>query len=170
MTRIIIILFLAFHCNVVFSQLDTIVEPNAKEKNTRRECWRDSLSSGQVSPTKCKYYIGKKKVTEQEYEDYLKFPDPSSKCTPCYLINKVKGKITYEGDFYTDCGIGVYIERYNNGKIKVKGYHKTPLDQNYTKLFDRGYCSVRIGEWFYYKENGELEKTIVYNDGIEIKK
>jgi hypothetical protein len=170
MTRIIIILLLSFHCDIAFSQLDTIIEPNAKYKNPRKECSYDSSSSGKVGPTTCKYWIGKRKVTEQEYLDYLKFPDPSSKCMPCYLINKIKGKTTYEGEFYTDCGLGVYIERYSNGKIKVKGQHRTPLDNNYTKLFDRGYCSVRIGEWFYYKKNGELEKTIVYADGIEIKK
>jgi len=123
-----------------------------------------------VGLTTCKYWIGKKRVTAEEYKDYLENPFPASKCKPCYLINQVKGITVYEGEFYQDCGIGVYIRRYPNGKIKEKGQYFVPQDKNYEGLGKAHKCSIKTGEWFYYKENGELEKTVIYDNDIELKK
>jgi antitoxin component YwqK of YwqJK toxin-antitoxin module len=169
MFRLIIFTFLLILTDNLFSQFDTLTENNLKYKFPRKECRYDSSSTGVVGPTNCKYWIGRKLVTKEEYEDCLINPSPFAKCRPCYLINKVKNITTYDGEFYQDCGIGIYIERYKNGKIKTKGQHKKPIDNNYKEYGLAGKCSTKDGEWFYYKENGELDKKILFRDGIEIK-
>jgi antitoxin component YwqK of YwqJK toxin-antitoxin module len=61
------------------------------------------------------------------------------------------------------------LTRYPNGKIKVKGQYKVPPKDILGKnMYDSGYCR-QTGEWKYYKENGDLEKTEVYKDGELIK-
>jgi antitoxin component YwqK of YwqJK toxin-antitoxin module len=132
------------------------------------KCSQDSSSSGKVGPMICKYWLGKKRVTKEEYDQYLLYPNEISKCKPCYLIKKVKGKVTYEGEFYQDCGIGVYIERYPSGKIKLKGQFEGFGNGNIYEYANSGKCDTKTGEWFYYKENGEIEKKVLYKDGVEV--
>lgn len=116
--------------------------------------------------SKCKYFVDKRLVTRAEYEKHKNEPSVAT-CKPCYLrqMNN-KGNLMYEGDFYTDCCIGIYIKRFANGKIKVKGQYRIPA----TKIpdFNKGDCRPD-GEWKYYKENGDIEKIETYKNGELVK-
>ncbi len=127
------------------------------------------MSPGQDTVKKCKYWVGKKRVTKEVYEEHSKYLTPIERCHPCYLISKVENRIIFEGEFYKDCSIGKYIERYGNGKIKVKGQYKEPSNKNYETLQSTGKCNLKTGEWFYYNEKGELQKTVIYKDNVEVK-
>ncbi len=117
----------------------------------------------------CKYWLEKQRVSQAVYEKHLNEPTISI-CKPCYLKQEdEKNNLIYEGDFYEDCCIGNYIERYQNGEIKLKGQYKVPtkdiLGQN---IYNMGFCK-RDGEWKYYKKNGEIEKIEIYKDGELVK-
>jgi antitoxin component YwqK of YwqJK toxin-antitoxin module len=113
---------------------------------------------------KCQYYVDGKLSTK---EKYLKVTNDTSKsverCKPCWLrVNDKDGKLNYEGNYWTDCCIGAYIQYYNTGQIKTKGQYKTPgKGQNPT-------CKQE-GLWLYYKGNGNIEKTETYKDGQLVK-
>ncbi|HWY10964.1 MAG TPA: hypothetical protein VN026_06555 [Bacteroidia bacterium] len=116
---------------------------------------------------KCKYFVDKKPATKSEYDKAQAQSDNLNSCKPCWLKYKDKsGQLVYEGDFYTDCCIGFYVERYSSGKLKLKGQYKTPVAK--IPDYNAGDCR-RHGSWTYYKLNGDVEKTEVYKDGELIK-
>jgi antitoxin component YwqK of YwqJK toxin-antitoxin module len=88
------------------------------------------------------------------------------KCTPCYLKAYAKNKLIYEGDFYTDCGVGNYIEYYSNGNIKVKGQYKRNLIKEWNLSKSNEWCAIKVGVWEYYDEKGNLIKSEEYQNGL----
>lgn len=105
-----------------------------------------------------------------------------------YFINgQLKKKLSYfihkDSTFYKDsiyftCLSDQYVEYYDNGQPKVKGYYKIKLDTVDSELhFWEGdkekiekeceCCSLQAtsrksGTWIYYKRNGEVEKKEEY--------
>lgn len=155
-TRLIYILL--FICLLTFKingQIDTLTYAPISGSILKKIC--DSKGK------KCTYWVDGKSSTKANYDNVSSQQDKISLCKPCWLRYKDKGQLIYEGDFYEDCCIGAYIERYSNGRIKVKGQYKTPA----TKIpnYNAGDCR-RLGEWTYYKVNGEMEKKEVYKDGV----
>ncbi len=131
---------------------------------------QDHFSSKKVCKgSKCKYWVDNRRVSKEEFDKHLNEPNIGT-CKPCYLIQLDKKKNQmFEGDFYTDCCIGVYILRYSNGKIKVKGQYNVPTKDLLEKdIFKLGYCRPD-GEWTYYKENGDIEKKETYKNGELVK-
>ena len=119
------------------------------------------------SGKKCKYFVDKKPATKTQYENAQTQSHNIGNCKPCWLkYIDTSEELVYEGDFYTDCCIGIYIERYSDGKLKVKGQFKKPITliPNYSS----GDCR-KHGNWIYYKSNGEIEKKEEYKDGVLIK-
>jgi antitoxin component YwqK of YwqJK toxin-antitoxin module len=110
---------------------------------------------------KFQYYVdGKLSTKAVDLEAINSF----GKCTPCWLkvIDK-NGKLNYEGNFWTDCCIGSYIEWYDNGQIKVRGQYNAPA-KGEEPDFNKGFCK-REGLWTYYKRNGGVIRTETYKDG-----
>jgi len=68
-----------------------------------------------------------------------------------YFKNDTLQGVTYYSSLNPEITDGNYFEYHQNGKIKVKGYFRYRL---------------KLGEWNYWTEDGKLEKTILYNDGI----
>lgn len=117
---------------------------------------------------RCTYKVDDRKVTKAEYGVLSAEQEKVENCKPCWFIYKDSlGKLIYEGDFYQDCCIGTYIERYDNGELKVKGQYKTPLNKK--PDYSQGDCR-RDGSWTYYKENGDIDKKELYINGELIKK
>lgn len=156
MKRNLILLFL-FSATSLIAQVDTLTV--AHDHN---------LLEKKCDGAKCKYFVDNRQVNKAEYEKHINEPSIAT-CTPCYLKQlDDKGDILFEGDFYTDCCIGTYIERYSNGTIKIQGHYKVPTQEiSGNELYNSRFCR-RDGEWNYYKENGNLEKTEVYQDGVVV--
>ncbi len=120
--------------------------------------------------SKCKYWVDNIRVSEVEYNSNISKAS-IEKCKPCYLkLNNEKKTLFYEGDFYTDCCIGKYIEKYSSGKTKIQGQYKIPPVEDVKKenLYNMGYCR-KEGEWKYFKENGDVEKIEIYKNGDIVK-
>ncbi|HEV7231115.1 MAG TPA: hypothetical protein VGO45_07300 [Bacteroidia bacterium] len=106
-------------------------------------------------------------MSQSEYEKEKASELGIFKCTPCWFISKEhSGEVIYEGEFNTDCCIGVYIERYRNGAVKVKGQYKTP--KSGIPDYYAGDCR-KDGQWTYYTIKGGVSKVEIYKDGKLIK-
>jgi len=99
------------------------------------------------------------------------------KMPPVYFENKLyweknyddKGHLNFQGLSYNNCHVGDYTNYHKNGNVKTKGQYKSNTTDDWTNLNDRGLCSVPDGEWKTYSETGELEHTIIYENGNIIK-
>ena len=106
------------------------------------------------------YLIDKKVVTKEVYEKALQLDTSIMNCKPCWLrhLNQ-NNQVIWEGNFMQDLCIGTFMERYGNGKIKVKGQFKDGKGGHFAKS----------GNWIYYKITGDIQKTEVYEEGVLIK-
>ncbi len=84
-------------------------------------------------------------------------------CTPCWLryFNK-EGLLLQEGFSYMDCALGKRIEYYPSGSIKVIRFFKTNETGDWTDFP----CSVPHGTWIYFNEDGTIQKSVIYEDGV----
>lgn len=76
-----------------------------------------------------------------------------------YRTYDIDDTLLREGIFYGDCQIGYYKEFYRDGIIKTLGQFKENTTGNWKNIGNRGYCSVKDGDWKYYNENGKLVYT-----------
>ena len=112
------------------------------------------------------YKVSGKVVGKAEYDKYASAWDNISKCTPCYLQHYSEdGKLTGEGLQYTDCRIGAWKEYYPDGKLKLSGHYRENPTNNWRNLYDRGYCSVKEGQWIYLSPSGDTTATEQYEKG-----
>ena len=115
-TKIILSMLISFVSAEAFSQLDTVVY--------------DAYSVGQKTVNnKPVYDVNGKTVTKAQWDQALKHDNDAWKalgnCKPCWLKDiDTKTLFVTEGEFYMDCCIGVYIEKYPSGKTKVSGQYK----------------------------------------------
>ena len=137
----------------IYSKLDTI------------ETYNVGLSA-ETGPGYARYFVNDKQVDKKTYDRY-KIPwDNIGKCTPCFLKTYDEENILVsESVQYTDCGVGLWIEYYPNGHIKVIGHYKENDTGNWKDIYKRGYCSVRNGKWTYYDINGNETKIENYKEG-----
>jgi antitoxin component YwqK of YwqJK toxin-antitoxin module len=117
-------------------------------------------------PEGSKYYINGEQVRKIIYDDKRKLFDNLLKCRPCYLITlNLDQKPIIEAVSYGECMVGSWIEYHKNGRIKSIGQYKENTTGDWSNIYDRGYCSVRVGEWKYFDMNGKLIKVEHYNNG-----
>ena len=103
------------------------------------------------------YKINEKEVSKADYEKaFTKVEEGKKgleKCNPCWLrYYDENNKMIQEGLSYQDCGVGKVKEYFPNGKLKSEGFYKVNHTGNWDNLFDRGYCSVRDGQWIFYND------------------
>lgn len=120
------------------------------------------------------YKVNGKEVSKAEYEKIAAKVEAGKKdfdnCKPCWLrYYDENNKLVREGLSYQDCGVGKVKEYFPDGKLKCKGSYKVNDTGNWDNLFDKGYCSVKDGIWFFYNEQGEIIKTEKYRDGVLMK-
>jgi antitoxin component YwqK of YwqJK toxin-antitoxin module len=143
--------------NTTYSKLDTLITYNVSLKA--------ETGSGYA-----KYYVNESEVRKIVYDSYKKFWDNIEKCTPCYLKSYDEDdSLMSESVQFTDCGVGIWIEYYKNGILKEKGQFKENHTGNWSNIYARGFCEVKVGEWKYFDEKGKLLKVEHYKDGILIK-
>jgi antitoxin component YwqK of YwqJK toxin-antitoxin module len=108
------------------------------------------------------YYLGPQDVNNHDGSNNRVTNDIDN-CTPCWLryFNK-DGLLLQEGLSYMDCALGKRIEYYLSGNIKVIRFFKTNETGNWTDFP----CSVPHGNWIFYNEDGTIQKTVVYEDGL----
>ena len=123
----------------------------------------------QSSGGKLTYYKNGKKISKSHYEALNKKTIDPNKCKPCYLIAYQDNTLIYEGDFYTDCGVGLYIEYHPNGIVKSKGDYKRNSEQNWDTDKVDDWCAIKNGKWEYYDEKGIQIKSEQYEYGILVK-
>lgn len=99
------------------------------------------------------------------------------KMPPVYFSDKIywernydsNNHLLFEGLKYNSCFIGAFINYWKNGKVKTKGQYMENTSGDWKDLQGRNLCSVPTGEWKTFKENGEPDKTIVYENGKVVK-
>lgn len=118
------------------------------------------------SGSKTIYKVNGEKVDEDTYEKYHSAWADFESCCPCILqtydINEV---LLSEAVSCTDCLVGFYFEFYENGITKIKGQYKENPTGDWSKIFEKGYCSVKDGVWEYYNEQGEIASTEIWKNG-----
>ena len=116
------------------------------------------------------YWLNDKIVDEKTYEKYKLVWNNIKLCKPCYLMTyDVKDRLLRSADQHGDCVVGEWKSYYKSGKLKTAGNYKKNDTEDWTKLWDRGYCSVKEGNWYYYNRRGKVVKTEQYKNGELIK-
>ncbi|MFI5132843.1 MAG: hypothetical protein ACHQEB_00840 [Chitinophagales bacterium] len=80
-----------------------------------------------------------------------------------------KNQLMFEGLRYNDCFIGIFINYWENGKVKTRGQYLQNNTGDWTNLQNRGLCSLQVGEWKEYNETGKLINTYYYDKGELVK-
>ncbi|MES2617140.1 MAG: hypothetical protein V4613_04630 [Bacteroidota bacterium] len=112
------------------------------------------------------YYINNKEVSRSEYNKNCN----QGECCPClYQSYNDSDVLVYEAVTCGECAIGKYSEFYNNGKIKVRGQYETTNQKNFNKLYKSGNCSIKNGQWVYYKDNGDTAYSEFWDNDKFIK-
>jgi antitoxin component YwqK of YwqJK toxin-antitoxin module len=146
----------------VYQNLDTLIFYNVSlASGPAIDCNNFNFKIKQI-----KYFVDCKEVSEAVYLKYKNANDKIDKCTPCYAKTlDTNGRIINAGVKYTDCAVGIWIEYYINGKIKVIGHYKENNTGKWKNIWDKGYCSKKHGIWKYYDTNGQLINTELYKNG-----
>lgn len=165
--RIILTIILLIVSTLTFAQVDTIdYRPhNSIITESPKKVDSKTIKSKRKNQ-KSKYTVEEKKSDNNEYEQVSKESKTIDDCKPCWLrYYGQDGKLLQEGLSYSDCALGKNTEYYPSGKIKVVRFYKTNNTTDWTKFP----CSVAEGTWIYYKEDGTVEKTQTFIDGVQIK-
>lgn len=143
--------------STVYSNLDTLKYYNV---NIRSERINNSYN----------YWANNTPVDKDTYDKYSATWDNLNLCRPCYLMTYNKNdKLINEGFQYTDCRIGIWIEYYPTGEVKLIAHYKENDTGNWDRLGARSYCSKKDGSWIYYDIYGRIIKSEKYINGKLIK-
>jgi antitoxin component YwqK of YwqJK toxin-antitoxin module len=113
-----------------------------------------------------RYYVNGMQVDKMIYDRYQIQADNFLSCKPCYLKSyDINDVLVRASQSYGDCTVGISIEYYPNGGVKILGHYKQNDSNDWTNIYQRGFCSVRSGKWTYYDSNGKIIKTENYKDG-----
>ena len=121
-------------------------------------------------------------LSQQGFSQHAKLVDTvktvnNGKMPPVYFSNKVyweknydkDNQLLYEGLKYNSCFIGSYINYWPCGIVKTTGQYVHNPTGNWTRLKERGLCSIQDGAWKDYTEDGDVKHTVIYNKGKIIK-
>jgi antitoxin component YwqK of YwqJK toxin-antitoxin module len=160
MRPFLLAIFIAFsHC--ISAQDTTTIYKNLVRKKFY------AVSTGYTSGSgKTEYRVNGKPSDKKSYEKYHATWANMETCTPCILqFYNTGDTLIQEAIMYTDCHVGWIRQYYPNGKLKVTGRYKENPTGNWDDAFDRGFCSVRDGQWVYYDTNGDTMYSESWNNG-----
>ena len=116
------------------------------------------------------YKVNGKPTTKVVYDKYKNSWGNMSNCCPCYLKTyDIKEKIQTERVACQDCSVGSYTLYTKKGKVKLTGSYKENPTGNWDNLWERGYCSVKDGQWTYYNNREEIQYKEIWDNGSFIK-
>ena len=117
-----------------------------------------------------RFFASCSEITKELFDSLKKTKQNMGNCKPCVLnhINK-SGETTIKAIQYQDCFVGDYLEYYENGQLKTKGNYKRNYTGKWRKIWKRGLCSVKEGEWVYYGKTGKESKREFYKNNILVK-
>jgi antitoxin component YwqK of YwqJK toxin-antitoxin module len=163
MRPVIIIIAGLLLCIKSYSQIDTTKSIYTKLDTIKT--YRINLSY-ETGPGYARYFANGVQVDKIIYDRYQVQTDNFLKCKPCYLKSyDINDVLVNASQSYGDCTVGISIDYYPNGAVKVLKHYKQNNSDDWTNLYKRGFCSVRSGKWTYYDLNGKIIKTENYKDG-----
>lgn len=157
---------LASFGNIVTVYAQTVSQPNEHSVLDTVETYSVSLSATYSSET-ARYFVDGKEVEKRIYDRYRIPVEKSLKCHPCILksYNVDNELISISTQYAPDCFGGSFTAFYPGGTVKVRGQYRQNTSGNWSNLYNRGYCSVAEGKWYYYSLNGSLLKIETYDNG-----
>ncbi|KAA9339058.1 hypothetical protein F0P96_00005 [Hymenobacter busanensis] len=116
------------------------------------------------------YFIDGKRVDKITYDSFQSNWRNLQSCCPCILQTyNSSGQLLNEGVRCTDAPVGWWKAYHPNGKLKESGQYKENDSGNWDNLCERGYCSVRVGRWTYFDEQGKQLYVEDWKDGAFVK-
>jgi hypothetical protein len=73
-------------------------------------------------------------------------------CSPCWLRTFDQNGLNYEGEFYLDCCVGIFVRYHPNGLVSERGQYFSLEEINKNQDVE---CLPK-GIWKYYDEQGNL--------------
>ncbi len=156
------------HAQVASSIADSIkMASKSVYKNlTVKKFYKVNMTADISSNGPSVYKINDKPVSRLTYNRYLSFWENMETCKPCVLKAYDENDVLLsESVQYTDCPMGYYITYYSNGKIEMTGYYKDYSGNDWTNIYNKGYCRQH-GTFTYYDINGQVIKVEHYTNGV----
>lgn len=162
----LIIIFLTIAFGQTFGQIDSTTIYKGLET---KKFYSVGISSRTIKG-KSRYEVNGKKVSKSKYDKFLSTWKNMETCCPCILKSyDEKDVLIREAVSCTDCGVGVFKEYYQNGKVKLTGRYKENTSGNWDNISARGFCNIRDGEWTYFNQQGDTLYSEFWNNGEFIK-
>ena len=113
------------------------------------------------------YQVNELMVDKATYDYYSKnMHESMGLCRPCLLqYYDYDETLLKEVVSYTSCAVGDFKEFYSNGAIKTLGQYKENRTSNWDSIYTRGYCDVKVGNWYFFSETGDTTYVETWNDG-----
>jgi hypothetical protein len=111
------------------------------------------------------YWVNDNKVSKLMYQKFKKDAEFIN-CCPCiqqyYSDREV---LLFETVSCSDCEIGWFKSYYPNGNLKLAAHHKENPTNDWSNIYQRGYCSVPDGVFTYFNENGDTLYSEYWKNG-----
>lgn len=157
---------------LLFCQLSMFAQTEPASSSDELERVETFLPGSTITLSKSRdqFFVNDKEVNESEFNWYR--TAFSNKCCPCiYEYYDERYKLVAETVACKECRecrecqVGWYKEYYRNGKLKISGQYKENPTENWKDMIERGFCSVKDGEWLYYSKSGKLKFREVWKEG-----
>jgi antitoxin component YwqK of YwqJK toxin-antitoxin module len=113
------------------------------------------------------YTANGKEIKREKYEEYKNSWEVTASCKPCVMYTfDMNDKIKIISFQYGTCLCGEYTEYFSDGSIRVKGQFQPNTSGSWQNMKERGLCNIRIGDWYYYLPNKNVDKVEVYANGV----
>ena len=114
-----------------------------------------------------RYSVDSWPASKKTYSKYNKAYVALAACRPCYVRTYNRnGVLIREGEQYTDCSVGTWVEYHPNGKKRVEGLFRRNQTADWTDIWNRGLCNTKEGVWTYYDVNGIVLERKEYVNGV----
>lgn len=119
---------------------------------------------------KTTYKINGKSVDSSIYSFYQSEQETIRLCTPCIVeAYDLSEKLMFRAVQFRSCPIGDVTLYYTNGKIRFTGQYKENQSGDWEDIWNKGYCAIKHGNWYFYRKNGKLRKKEKYVNGQLVK-
>ena len=113
------------------------------------------------------YTANGKEIKREKYEEYKNSWEATASCKPCVMyMFDATDHVKVVSFQYEKCLCGEYTEYFADGGVRVKGQFQPNTTGSWTDMKERGLCNIRIGNWYYYLPNKNIDKVEVYENGV----
>ena len=117
-----------------------------------------------------RFEVNGRRISKSTYDKYLLGWENMKTCCPCILRTYNEYDVLLqEAVSCTDCRVGSFKEFYPNGIVKWSGQYKENPTGNWDGICNRGYCSIRVGQWIHFNEKGDTLYSEFWKDGQFVK-